>query len=83
MHADVQKVREMFLHAVGKLPPEQWDGYWKAGAPGAIGRRDEILARVAAETKRQRASSARISSAPSWSTSTACPLISAACAVAR
>jgi hypothetical protein len=41
--------------------PAQWDEYWKAKAPGAIGRRDEILARVAAETKRQRASSARIS----------------------
>ena len=41
--------------------PEQWDGHWKASAPGAIGRRDEILARVAAETKRQRASSARTS----------------------
>ena len=42
--------------------PEQWDGYWRSnGAPDAAGRRDEILARVAAETKRQRASSARIS----------------------
>src|SRR6266581_3386388 len=27
MPADLQKAREMFLHAVGKLPPEQWDGY--------------------------------------------------------
>src|SRR5438270_14078044 len=27
MPADVQKARELFLHAVGKLPPEQWDGY--------------------------------------------------------
>ncbi|HVS36373.1 MAG TPA: serine/threonine-protein kinase, partial [Gemmataceae bacterium] len=27
MPADVQKVRALFLHAVGKLPPEQWDGY--------------------------------------------------------
>ncbi|MCI0681651.1 MAG: serine/threonine protein kinase, partial [Gemmataceae bacterium] len=27
MPADLQKTRELFLHAVGKLPPEQWDGY--------------------------------------------------------
>src|SRR5947199_2933247 len=27
MPADLQKARELFLHAVGKLPPEQWDGY--------------------------------------------------------
>src|SRR5262245_46380321 len=27
MPADLQKAREMFMHAVGKLPPEQWDGY--------------------------------------------------------
>src|SRR5437870_7611091 len=27
MAADLQKARELFLHAVGKLPPEQWDGY--------------------------------------------------------
>jgi hypothetical protein len=41
--------------------PEQWDAYWKESAPGAAGRRDEILARVAAETVRQRATSARSS----------------------
>ncbi len=27
MPADPQKARELFLHAVGKLPPEQWDAY--------------------------------------------------------
>jgi serine/threonine protein kinase/WD40 repeat protein len=27
MPADLQKARELFLHAVGKLPPEQWDGH--------------------------------------------------------
>jgi WD40 repeat protein/serine/threonine protein kinase len=27
MPADLQKARELFLHAVGKLPPEQWDRY--------------------------------------------------------
>ena len=27
MPADLQKARALFLHAVGKLPPEQWEGY--------------------------------------------------------
>lgn len=27
MPPDIQKARELFLHAVGKLPPEKWDGY--------------------------------------------------------
>src|SRR5262245_47299051 len=27
MPADLQKAREIFLHAVGKLPPEHWDDY--------------------------------------------------------
>ncbi len=27
MPADLQKARELFLHAVGKLSPEEWDGY--------------------------------------------------------
>jgi serine/threonine protein kinase len=27
MPADLQKARELFLHAVGKLPPERWDAY--------------------------------------------------------
>jgi hypothetical protein len=36
MAADRQRARELFLHAVGKLPPEQWDAY-VAGACGADG----------------------------------------------
>src|SRR5947209_89697 len=27
MPADLKKARELFLHAVGQLPPERWDGY--------------------------------------------------------
>jgi serine/threonine protein kinase len=27
MPADLQKARELFMHAVGKLPPEEWDAY--------------------------------------------------------
>src|SRR5262245_33588639 len=27
MQANPQQVRELFLHAVGKLPPEEWDGF--------------------------------------------------------
>src|SRR5258707_7418228 len=27
MQPDLQKARELFLHAVGKLPPDQWEGY--------------------------------------------------------
>ena len=27
MPTNLQKARELFLHAVGKLPEEQWDGY--------------------------------------------------------
>jgi serine/threonine protein kinase/tetratricopeptide (TPR) repeat protein len=27
MPADLLRARELFLHAVGKLPPEQWEGY--------------------------------------------------------
>jgi hypothetical protein len=27
MSADPLKARDLFLHAVGRLPPEEWDGY--------------------------------------------------------
>src|SRR5687767_15234934 len=27
MPTNLQKARELFLHAVGNLPPEQWEGY--------------------------------------------------------
>ena len=33
MRADLQRARELFLHAVGKLPSGEWDGY-VAGACG-------------------------------------------------
>src|SRR4051812_32850391 len=33
MPADLRKARELFLHAVGQLPPEQWEAY-VAGACG-------------------------------------------------
>jgi hypothetical protein len=39
--------------------PAQWDDYWRTSAPAAVGRRDEILARIAEATVKQRASSAR------------------------
>jgi tetratricopeptide (TPR) repeat protein len=34
MPANLEKVRELFLHAVGKLPPEQWDDYVAAACGG-------------------------------------------------
>jgi hypothetical protein len=34
MPANLQKARELFLHAVGKLPPEQWDDYVAAACGG-------------------------------------------------
>jgi WD40 repeat protein/serine/threonine protein kinase len=43
MPQDLQRARELFLHAVGKLPPEQWDAYL-AQACGC----DEELRRQAA-----------------------------------
>src|SRR5260370_4943533 len=39
MPADMRKARELFLHAVGKVPPEQWDGYVAeaCGGDGELG----------------------------------------------
>ncbi len=34
MPKDLQKAREMFLHAVGKLPLEEWDGYLAEACEG-------------------------------------------------
>jgi serine/threonine protein kinase/WD40 repeat protein len=34
MPADLQKARALFLHAVGKLPPEQWDVYVRQACAG-------------------------------------------------
>src|SRR2546430_2922946 len=36
MPADLQKARALFLHAVGKLPPEEWDGYVAEACGGDI-----------------------------------------------
>src|SRR5712664_2541881 len=45
MAADLQKARELFLHAVGKLPPEQWDGY-VAEACGGDGELEHQVGRL-------------------------------------
>jgi serine/threonine protein kinase/tetratricopeptide (TPR) repeat protein len=42
MPADLKKARDLFLHAVGKLPPEEWDGY----VAEACGEDAELLAQV-------------------------------------
>src|SRR5437870_4409781 len=34
MPADSQKARELFLHAVGRLTPEHWDGYVSEACAG-------------------------------------------------
>lgn len=34
MSADLHKARELFLHAVGKLPPAKWESYVKEGTHG-------------------------------------------------
>jgi eukaryotic-like serine/threonine-protein kinase len=34
MPANLQKARELFLHAVGKLPPDQWDRYVTEASDG-------------------------------------------------
>ena len=45
MPTDLKKARELFLHAVGKLPPEQWDSY-VAEACGADTELKEQLGRL-------------------------------------
>src|SRR5687767_12053298 len=48
MPADPLKARDLFLHAVGRLPPEQWDGYVAAacGGDAELGRHVGRLLRV-------------------------------------
>ncbi len=36
MPADLPKARELFMHAVGKLPPEQWDAYIAEASGGNV-----------------------------------------------
>ena len=43
MPQDLQRARELFLHAVGQLPPEQWDAYLAE----ACGPDDELRRQVA------------------------------------
>ena len=43
MPQDLQRARELFLHAVGQMPPEQWDGYLAE----ACGSDDELRRQVA------------------------------------
>src|SRR5436190_4626705 len=45
MPADLRKARDLFLHAVGKLPPEEWDGY-VAEACGQDADLEQQLARM-------------------------------------
>src|SRR3954471_18456564 len=42
MPADLQKARELFLHAVGKLPPEQWQGYVAQACGGDVELTQEV-----------------------------------------
>jgi hypothetical protein len=42
MPADVQRARELFLHAVGKLPPEQWADYVAAACGGDADLRQQV-----------------------------------------
>src|SRR5271166_666146 len=48
MPADVQKARELFLHAVGKLPPEECVGYVAeaSGGDAELGRQVGRLLQV-------------------------------------
>src|SRR5437764_2158242 len=36
MPADPRKARELFLHAVGQLPPEEWDAYAAEACGGDV-----------------------------------------------
>lgn len=36
MPADLHKARDLFMHAVGKLPPEQWESYIAANCAGDV-----------------------------------------------
>ena len=36
MPANLQKARQLFLHAVGKLPPEQWEAYVAEACGGDV-----------------------------------------------
>src|SRR5438552_16020988 len=48
MAIDLKTARDLFLHAVGKLPPEQWDGYvaQACGADVELKQHVELLLRV-------------------------------------
>jgi serine/threonine protein kinase len=48
MPADLEKARELFLHAVGKLPADEWEGYLAAacGKDAELQRQTERLLRV-------------------------------------
>ena len=48
-------------------PPEQWDAYWRSrDAVWAEGRRQEILERVAAEVRSQKAAGAKVTIEDNW-----------------
>ena len=42
MPADRNQARELFLHAVGKLPPDEWDAYVIAASGGDAELRCEV-----------------------------------------
>src|SRR4051812_40688 len=48
MPRDLQKARDIFLHAVGKLPPEAWDDYVRqaCGADAELERQARHLLKV-------------------------------------
>jgi serine/threonine protein kinase/WD40 repeat protein/Flp pilus assembly protein TadD len=51
MPADIQQARDRFLHAVGKLPPGEWDGYIReaCGGDGELEQQVAELLRVHCE----------------------------------